>query len=409
MMHGKERGERKERKGHLCIWGSHIWEQTWPRVGPKDHFPSCVFLLCALQRCPSCLCVYQKRQGEIKSWRCRIKIKIPLAKKKPVFVTLRSADRRLHSAGFIAYKTGGPLWFCGGISLSQKIQALLHCIMMAFLLFLLHIHARWCTYIRTFPQKREERKKNPSPMAFISAPYIREIPPHPFRWKKKRGGNVWLPPEEERERRKACYLSFLFFKKEIEQKGGNFFVWKISFFSHSNVPSGAPPFSFFRERRTPHSPPQKKLRKSSPKPTFSRCEIRRNWAGRETDRPAFFALRTRQSISRKGRRGGKRKKRSKVPCQVGFSTRTRETRHRSEFAEKRLWRRGMHTLDQSHQMSKMFHRSFVVVCKEACFSLSLSFFCCELAKVKAVKKFIFSRIPSKKIRQSLYFFKNSHF
>ena len=69
----------------------------------------------------------------------------------------------------------------------------------------------------------------------------------------------------------------------------------------------------------------------------------------------------------------------------------------------------MHTLDQSHQMSKMFHRSFVVVCKEACFSLSLSFFCCELAKVKAVKKFIFSRIPSKKIRQSLYFFKNSHF
>ncbi len=73
------------------------------------------------------------------------------------------------------------VWFCGGISLSQKIQALLHCIMMAFPLFLLHIHARWCTYTRTFPQKREDIKKYPSPMASISAPYIREIPPRPFR------------------------------------------------------------------------------------------------------------------------------------------------------------------------------------------------------------------------------------
>ncbi len=63
----------------------------------------------------------------------------------------------------------------------------------------------------------------------------------------------------------------------------------------------------------------------------------------------------------------------------------------------------MHTLDQSHQMSEMFHRSFVV-CKEACFSLS-PLFGWELAKVKADKKFILS----KNIRQPLYFFKKSNF
>ncbi len=86
--------------------------------------------------------------------------------------------------------------------------------------------------------------------------------------------------------------------------------------------------SFARGGRPIHPP--KKAEKIVPKTTLFAVLNSAELGGRETDRPTFFALRTRQSISRKGRRGEKREeelaRRSKVPCQVGSSTRRHERR-----------------------------------------------------------------------------------
>ncbi len=133
--------------------------------------------------------------------------------KKTLFLSLYG--RRI--AGFIppdsllTKQWGGPLWFCGGISLSQKIQALLRCITMAFLLlFLLHIHARWCTHAHS--HKKGKKERNILPRWHLYLP----LKSHPAHLGEKRKGEKCMAAAGGGERKEeACYLSFLFFKKEI--------------------------------------------------------------------------------------------------------------------------------------------------------------------------------------------------